>query len=66
MFKAVLQLTSFTLSPDATLNTELHKKQKSVRIKTPSSVNASKRKYKNQINHYDKQRRVLVAISKQS
>ena len=27
----------------------------------PNSVNASKRKHKNQINHYNKQRRVLVA-----
>ena len=27
-----------------------------------NSVNASKRKHKNQINHYDKQRRVLMAI----
>ena len=35
----------------------------SVRIKAPNSVNASKRKHKNQINHYDKQRRVLMAIS---
>ena len=26
-------------------------------------MNASKRKYKNQINHYDKQRRVLLAYS---
>ena len=29
-FKALLQLTNFTLSPDATLNTEIHKN--SVRI----------------------------------
>ena len=34
-----------------------------VRIKAPSSVNASKRKHKNQINHYNKQRRVLMANS---
>ena len=40
---------NFTLSPDATLNTEIHKN--SVRIKAPNSVNASKRKHKNQINH---------------
>ena len=33
----------------------------SVRIKAPNSVNASKRKHKNQINHYNKQRRVLLA-----
>ena len=35
----------------------------SVRIKAPNSVNASKRKHKNQINHYNKQRRVLMANS---
>ena len=35
----------------------------SVRIKAPNSVNASKRKNKNQINHYNKQRRVLMANS---
>ena len=56
-FKALLQLANFTLGPDATLNTEIHKN--SVRIKAPNSVNASKRKHKNQINHYNKQRRVL-------
>ena len=50
------------LGPDATLNTEIHKKL--VRIKAPNSVNASKRKHKkNQINHYNKQRRVLMANS---
>ena len=66
-FKALLQLTNFTLGPDATLNgpdatlnTEIHKN--SVRIKAPNSVNASKRKHKNQINHYNKQRRVLWLI----
>ena len=37
--KALSQLDSFTLSPDATLNTEIHKN--SVRIKAPNSVNAS-------------------------
>ena len=58
-FKALLQLTNFTLGPDATLNTEIRKK--SFRIKAPNSVNASKRKHKNQINHYNKQRRVLLA-----
>ena len=42
--KALLQLTNFTLGPDATLNTEIHKN--SVRIKAPNSVNASKRKHK--------------------
>ena len=56
-FKALLQLTNFTLGPDATLNTEMHKN--SVRIKAPNSVNASKRKHKNQINHYNKQRASL-------
>ena len=54
-FKAFLQLANFTLGPDATLNTEIHKN--SVRVKTPNSVNASKRKHKSQINHKDKQRR---------
>ena len=60
-FKALLQLAYLTLGPDATLNTEIHKN--SVRIKAPNSVNASKRKHKNQINHYNKQRRVLMANS---
>ena len=59
--KAFLQLAYFTLGPDATLNTEKHKN--SVRIKAPNSVNASKRKHENQINHYNKQRRVLMANS---
>ena len=58
-FKTLLQLANFTLGPDATLNTEIHKN--SVRIKAPNSVNASKRKHK--INHYNKQRRVLMANS---
>ena len=48
--KALLQLANFSLGPDATLNTEIHKN--SVRIKAPNSVNASERKHKNQINHY--------------
>ena len=60
-FKALLQLANFTLGSDATLNTEIHKN--SVRIKAPNSVNASKRKHKTQINHYNKQRRVLMANS---
>ena len=60
-FKALLQLANFTLGADATFNTEIHKN--SVRIKVPNSVNASKRKHKNQINHYNKQRRVLMANS---
>ena len=51
-FKALLQPANFILGPDATLNTEIHKN--SVRIKAPNSVNASKRKHKNQINHYNK------------
>ena len=59
--KTFLQLANFTLGPDATLNTEIHKN--SVRIKAPNSVNASKRKHINQINHNDKQRRVLMANS---
>ena len=59
-FKALLRPANFTLGPDATLNTEIHKN--SVRIKAPNSVSASKRKLKNQINHCDKQRRVLMAI----
>ena len=33
------------------------------KIKAPNQVNASKRKHKNQINHYNKQRRVLMANS---
>ena len=41
--KALLQLTNFTLGPDATLNTEIHKNS------VPNSVNASKRKHKNQL-----------------
>ena len=60
-FKALLQLANFTLGPDSTLNTEIHKN--SVRTKAPNSVNASKRKHKNQINRYNKQRRVLMANS---
>ena len=60
-FKGLLQLVNFTLGPDATLNKETHKN--SVRIKAPNSVNVSKRKHKNQINHYNKQRRVLMANS---
>ena len=59
--KALLQLANFTLGPDATLNAEVHKHL--VRIKTPNSVSASKRKHKNQINYNDKQRRVLMANS---
>ena len=59
-YKALLQLANFTVGPDATLYTEIHKN--SVHIKAPYSVNAPNRKYKNQINHYVKQRRVLMAI----
>ena len=43
-FKAPLQLTNFTLGPDATLNTEIH--ENVVCIKAPNSVNASKRNKK--------------------
>ena len=60
-FKALLQLANFTLGFDVSLNTEILKN--SVRIKVLNSVNASKRKHKNQINHYNKQRRVLMANS---
>ena len=60
-FETLLQITNFTLGPDATLNTETHKN--SVRTKAPNSVNVSKRKHKNQINHYNKQRGVLMANS---
>ena len=59
--KALLQPANFTLGTDATLNTETHKN--SVRITAPKSVNAWKRKHKNQINHYDKQRQVFMANS---
>ena len=60
-FKALLLLASCTLGPDATLCIEIHKS--SVRIKAPNSVNASKQKHKNQINHSNKQRCVLMANS---
>ena len=59
--KTLLQLANVNLGPDATLNTEIQKSY--VRIKAPNSVSASKRKHKNQINHNDKQRRVLMANS---
>ena len=59
--KALLQLANVTLGPDATHSTEIHKKL--IRIKAPNSVNASKRKHKNQTNHNDKQRRALIAYS---
>ena len=36
-------LANFTLGPEASLNTEIHKN--SIRIKAPNSVNASKRKH---------------------
>ena len=38
-------------------------KKNLVRIKASNSINASMRKHKNQINHYNKQRRVLMANS---
>ena len=50
----------FTLGPDAALNPVIQKKKKWF---APTSVNASKRKHKNQINHYNKQRRVLMTNS---
>ena len=56
--KTLLQLANFTLGPDATLNIDIHKN--SVRLKAPNSVNALMRKHKNQINHYNKQRRVFM------
>ena len=59
--KALLQLANFILGLDAILNTEIHKL--SVCIKAPTSVHASKRKHKNQVNYYNKQRRVLMANS---
>ena len=59
-FKALLRPANFNLGLDATLNTEIQKT--SVRIKAPNPVNASKWKHKNQINHCDKQRQVLMAI----
>ena len=52
-FKALLQLANFTLGPDATLI------QKYIKIR----FHASKRKHKNQINHFNKQRQVLMAYS---
>ena len=60
-FKQLLQLANFTLELDATLNTKIHKN--SVCIKAPNLVKASKRKHRNQINHKDKQRRILMANS---
>ena len=50
--KALSQTANFTLGPDATLNTETHKNP--ARTKAPNPANASKRKHKNQINHYNK------------
>ena len=57
--KALLQPANFTLGTDATLNTEIHKN--SVRKKASNSLSVSKQKHKNRINHYDKQKRVLMA-----
>ena len=59
--QSFFRLANFTLGPDATLKTEIH--ENSIRIEAPNTVNVSKRKHKNQINHYDKQRRVLMANS---
>ena len=39
--KALLRSANFTLGPDATLNTEIHKN--SVRLKAPNSVSAKDR-----------------------
>ena len=58
LLKALLQLVSLTLGPDATLNTGRHKN-----LVAPNSVSASKRKHKNKINHYNKERRVIKANS---
>ena len=58
--KELLQLANVILGPDATLNTEIRKN--SIRIKALNSVHQSKN-HKNQINHNDKQRRVLLANS---
>ena len=60
--KALYQLANFTLGPDATLNTEIHKNL--VRIKAPNSVNASKRKHKNQSNHKIINKVVAVMVPK--
>ena len=59
--KALLQLANFTRGLDAILNRVIYKI--SVRIKAYNSVNALKRKHKNQINDYNKHRRVLMANS---
>ena len=59
--EALLQLANFTLGPVLLLIQKIH--EHSVGIKAPNSVNASKQKHKNQINHYNKQRRVLMAYS---
>ena len=58
---SIFAASQLHLGPDATLNTETHKN--SVRIKAPNSVNASKHKHKNQVNHYNKKRQVLMANS---
>ena len=60
-FKALLQPANFTLGPDATLNTEIHKNPAGT--KAPNPANTSKRKHKNQTNHHNKQRRALMANS---
>ena len=54
--KALLRQTNFTLGPNATLITEIHKN--SFRLKAPNSVSASKRNHENLISHCDKQRRL--------
>ena len=57
--KALLQLANFTLGPDATLNTEIHKKIGSHKGSQLSQCI----KTKTLINHHDKQRRALMANS---
>ena len=49
-FKAPPQPANPTPGPDATPNTETHKNP--ARTKAPNPANASKRKHKNQNNHY--------------
>ena len=66
MVKTLLQIANFTLGPDATLNTEIHKKIGSHKNSSLSQYikvkkKKKKKKKKNQINHYSKQRRVLMA-----
>ena len=59
---ALLQPNNFTLGLDATLNTEIHKKIGS-RKRLPIQSMPQSENIKNEIIHYDKQRRVLMANS---